>query len=239
MQFFLNIAWSKQNLLNAWIEDPIKCCEKCGISTDSLNTYGQNKIGGILSKSPTLTPNDSFAKIRALDLDSNSVIARKMSGRYINKKKESANSLFVHPSTSNGLKNNTNGVSVSTNMSEMVDEKAKTLELRKEDDQMKLEEKIYKEIKEVESTCCHICMAIECDSTNEDKFFRNNCSHRFCRTCWENYLTTKIDEGAVNDIVCPQVDCFAIIPPQVVESLISKETAQRYIRLLIHNKLKI
>jgi hypothetical protein len=39
----------------------------------------------------------------------------------------------------------------------------------------------------------------------------------------------KIEEGNVNDIVCPQVNCFAIIANETIEKLVSKETAQRYI----------
>lgn len=45
----------------------------------------------------------------------------------------------------------------------------------------------------------------------------------------------KIEEGNVGDIVCPQVDCFAIIPHDVVESLVNKETAQKY----LHFDLKV
>ena len=32
----------------------------------------------------------------------------------------------------------------------------------------------------------------------------------------------------MSDIVCPQVDCFAIIPHSTIESLVSKEIAEKY-----------
>lgn len=39
----------------------------------------------------------------------------------------------------------------------------------------------------------------------------------------------KIEEGNVSDIVCPQVDCFAIIPHSTIESLVSKEMVEKYL----------
>ena len=35
-------AWSKENLLNAWIEDPVKCCKKCGISLTAIKSKSFN-----------------------------------------------------------------------------------------------------------------------------------------------------------------------------------------------------
>jgi len=46
----------------------------------------------------------------------------------------------------------------------------------------------------------------------------------------KRYLTLKIEEGNVCDIVCPQVNCYTIIPHDVVEKLITKETAQKYLQ---------
>lgn len=40
----------------------------------------------------------------------------------------------------------------------------------------------------------------------------------------------KIEEGNVSDIVCPQVDCFAIIPHNTIHSLVSKEISEKYLR---------
>lgn len=44
----------------------------------------------------------------------------------------------------------------------------------------------------------------------------------------KRYLTMKIEEGNVSDIVCPQVDCYAIIPHSTIQSLVSKEIAEKY-----------
>lgn len=40
----------------------------------------------------------------------------------------------------------------------------------------------------------------------------------------------KIDEGNVSEIICPEVNCFTIIPNEVIGSLVSKDTAERYIQ---------
>ena len=56
------------------------------------------------------------------------------------------------------------------------------------------------------------------------------CGHEFCKSCCEQYLTIKIEEGNVIDIVCPQVDCFAIIPPETVAGLVSPEVAKKYLQ---------
>ncbi len=55
------------------------------------------------------------------------------------------------------------------------------------------------------------------------------CGHQFCFECWEKYLTIKIEEGNVNDIICPSFDCFAIISPDIVQKLVSKETVEKYL----------
>ena len=81
---------------------------------------------------------------------------------------------------------------------------------------------------------CNICMNSFDAATNESSEINENlvkiaCGHLFCRFCWEKYLTMKIDEGNVSDIVCPQVNCYSIVPHDVVERLISKETAKKYL----------
>ena len=38
------------------------------------------------------------------------------------------------------------------------------------------------------------------------------CNHRFCRTCWKGYISTKIGEGpAVLNMRCPLPDCRAAV----------------------------
>ena len=68
----------------------------------------------------------------------------------------------------------------------------------------------------------------ETDGTNQ--LVQVLCGHKFCKQCWERYLTMKIEEGNVIDIVCPQVDCFIIVPHDVVKRLVSKPIALKYLQ---------
>ena len=93
---------------------------------------------------------------------------------------------------------------------------------------------------------CDICLNCSSSSSenNEDEtnaaaaathqlaisdFVQIACEHTFCKTCWEQYLTMKIQEGNVSEIVCPQVNCCATIPRRLVERLVSKEAAAKYL----------
>lgn len=54
------------------------------------------------------------------------------------------------------------------------------------------------------------------------------CDHNFCRECWSNYLTLKISEG-VHHVTCPALGCSFLVPVELIESLVSKETARKYL----------
>jgi hypothetical protein len=42
-------AWSKEKLLNSWIEDPVKCLEKCGISSAAIDlTNSKDEFKNVL-----------------------------------------------------------------------------------------------------------------------------------------------------------------------------------------------
>ena len=80
----------------------------------------------------------------------------------------------------------------------------------------------------VKSPICSIC----CQNTDHNPLGSTlvgiNCGHKFCRSCWDLYLTMKINEGNVTDIVCPGLNCYAIVSPDVIGQLVSSETAKRF-----------
>ncbi|KAL1115064.1 hypothetical protein AAG570_007095, partial [Ranatra chinensis] len=57
-----------------------------------------------------------------------------------------------------------------------------------------------------------------------------SCGHRFCRQCWERYLTTRIQEGDAHRILCPAHRCDILVPPEFIERLVSPEMARRYLQ---------
>lgn len=128
-----NHSWSKEQLLQSWFEDPVKCCESCGVSP----------------------PEDVQLKSQ---LDTNN---------------------------SNERKN---------------------------------------------STECGICLCeFNSDEKRKETPVEVSCSHKFCRECWREYLTRKIDDGSVTQIFCPANECFTIIEHEIVESLVSREMARKYL----------
>uniref|UniRef100_A0A8C4Q4E0 RBR-type E3 ubiquitin transferase n=1 Tax=Eptatretus burgeri TaxID=7764 RepID=A0A8C4Q4E0_EPTBU len=56
------------------------------------------------------------------------------------------------------------------------------------------------------------------------------CGHCFCRACWEAYLNVKIKEGETDNILCPAYNCYQLVPVEVIEGLISREMARRYLQ---------
>ena len=75
-------------MLNSWIEDPIKCCEKCGISSAAIDQFNSQNESKNISKT-----DNHLLKTKIFQFHSEKIIARKMSGRYIVKKKDSSTSL--------------------------------------------------------------------------------------------------------------------------------------------------
>lgn len=55
------------------------------------------------------------------------------------------------------------------------------------------------------------------------------CDHSFCQRCWSSYLTLKIIEGDAHHVTCPALGCSILVPVELIESLVSKETARKYL----------
>lgn len=44
------------------------------------------------------------------------------------------------------------------------------------------------------------------------------------------YLNVKIQEGGVHDITCPGFDCNILVPVEVIENVVSRDMARRYLQ---------
>ncbi|CAF0990366.1 unnamed protein product [Didymodactylos carnosus] len=128
-----NYEWSKELLLQSWIDDPIQCCEKCGVSPPL-----------------SLLHERGLTSMNIVDLE--------------------------------------------------------TISLANE---------------------CGICYSVfelGCER------IVISCDHQFCKQCWQNYLTVKIQEGSVHNIFCPAYDCFSFVPNEIIEKCVTKEMARRYLQ---------
>ncbi|XP_066909118.1 ankyrin repeat and IBR domain-containing protein 1 [Halyomorpha halys] len=56
-----------------------------------------------------------------------------------------------------------------------------------------------------------------------------DCGHKFCRSCWSTYLTSRIQEGD-SSLVCPASACRHLVCPEVVEGMVSPTVAKRYLQ---------
>nr|KAG5714730.1 hypothetical protein BaRGS_000218 [Batillaria attramentaria] len=135
-----NHEWSRETLLEAWMEDPIACCQKCGVTPPA----------SLFSEKPQV--------------------------------QESLASPLPSPShaTSPSL--------------------------------------------EVECNICTLVFLLA------DEPVHMTCTHQFCRDCWERYLTMKIQEGDAHHITCPAFDCCMLVPVEVIENVVSRDMARRYLQ---------
>jgi len=45
-----------------------------------------------------------------------------------------------------------------------------------------------------------------------------------------SYLNVKIKEGGVHDITCPGYGCNILVPVEVIENVVSRDMARRYLQ---------
>ncbi|XP_061169604.1 ankyrin repeat and IBR domain-containing protein 1-like [Saccostrea echinata] len=74
---------------------------------------------------------------------------------------------------------------------------------------------------------CDICM--ESFVISEDHVSMT-CDHMFCRDCWREYLNLKIQEGDAHNITCPAYQCDKLAPVELIEGIVSRDMARRYLQ---------
>jgi ankyrin repeat/IBR domain-containing protein 1 len=74
---------------------------------------------------------------------------------------------------------------------------------------------------------CEICLST---ISNWEQPVKMSCRHSFCKTCWESYLTTKIQDGDAHHILCPAYQCHILVPVELIEKLVSPDMARRYLQ---------
>ncbi|KAL3854879.1 hypothetical protein ACJMK2_014115 [Sinanodonta woodiana] len=57
-----------------------------------------------------------------------------------------------------------------------------------------------------------------------------SCDHQFCKACWESYLNMKIQDGDAHNITCPGYGCTKLVPVEVIENIVSRDMARRYLQ---------
>ncbi|XP_025093474.1 uncharacterized protein LOC112563582 isoform X2 [Pomacea canaliculata] len=135
-----NHEWSRETLLEAWMDNPVVCCEKCGVTPPSTLFSDKPQVQESLA-SPL--PSPSHASVHSGDVE------------------------------------------------------------------------------------CNICTTV---FQAADEPVHMTCAHQFCRDCWEKYLTMKIQEGDAHHITCPAFNCPMLVPVEIIENIVSRDMALRYLQ---------
>jgi len=92
------------------------------------------------------------------------------------------------------------------------------------------EEAVFK----AQVVCCPICF----DEALGARFVRlPGCTHHFCRECLSTHARTRLADGAVESILCPEPSCRQQLPPHVLRALLSGEEYERWDALLLQRTL--
>ncbi|OQV24034.1 Ankyrin repeat and IBR domain-containing protein 1 [Hypsibius exemplaris] len=81
-------------------------------------------------------------------------------------------------------------------------------------------------VRKIDSVC-PICIE---DMAQEEEPVYLACEHDFCRRCWQHYLTGKIQDGDIYPIICPDSHCSMLVPCDVIEGLVSRDIARKYLQ---------
>ncbi|KAJ8672730.1 hypothetical protein QAD02_003990 [Eretmocerus hayati] len=81
---------------------------------------------------------------------------------------------------------------------------------------------------------CKVCFA---DKLGENCVQFLPCNHVFCKECTNSYFETKIQEGAVQNIFCPEEGCKSEATPDQIKNLVSPELFLKYDSILLNATL--
>jgi ariadne-1 len=60
-----------------------------------------------------------------------------------------------------------------------------------------------------------------------------SCHHRFCNSCWREYLTVKINEGQSTSLHCLQFKCNLRVDESIVKRIVEPEVFDKFARFVI------
>lgn len=86
------------------------------------------------------------------------------------------------------------------------------------------------------TTTCPIC----CDDFEPQDVFGVGCGHRFCKDCWDPYLTFKIKEGPGSVYTtCPQQGCGEVVTDEVFQMLVKPTDFELYTKYILRSYVDI
>lgn len=83
---------------------------------------------------------------------------------------------------------------------------------------------------ETQQKCTGICDICMDSFVMSDSHVGMTCDHVFCKDCWKEYLNLKIQEGDAHNITCPAYQCDKLAPVDLIEGIVSRDMARRYLQ---------
>ncbi|KAK1791072.1 hypothetical protein P4O66_002114 [Electrophorus voltai] len=80
-------------------------------------------------------------------------------------------------------------------------------------------------------TVCPVCLILR--AGNSDPTPMLCCMHYCCRSCWQKYLTARIEQNLVMNCDCPIIDCRAQPTSQFFYNILDKDTVAKYENALL------
>ncbi|WVR00240.1 hypothetical protein IAU59_007382 [Kwoniella sp. CBS 9459] len=80
---------------------------------------------------------------------------------------------------------------------------------------------------------CPVCCMDYDSASVETETYAMGCRHRFCKTCWAEYLAGKIKaEGESGNIQCMEDGCTRIVREEVIDEMVAADVVKKYHNLL-------
>lgn len=191
-----HFEWSREALVEAWVRDPVGCCEKCGVRSTPPSLFASS----VSSNSPNVQRSPAGRSVGSLNdgVDHTVAANAELSGGGGEPVQSAAD---IHQAVGHSFDDDPFDFSASLSLTSQ----------RSEDT----------------SEMCEICAE---NVSQSDTIGSTECHHRFCRSCWKNYVVIRLQEGEYHGINCPAFGCSKMVPLQLIEMVLSPCMARKFLK---------
>lgn len=74
---------------------------------------------------------------------------------------------------------------------------------------------------------CNVC----CDTPLESEVYKERCGHKFCKGCWEAYITVRVKDEGHCVVTCMQDGCQTVLMGETIQTLTDTQCYERCLSL--------